>query len=93
MLAAVSLRASVFVIIFFPGAFFMYTGLVVLGLFFVLGCLPETQGLQLEDVENLFTGPLCSCGASSPNGNRHVQYIRVKGSNHLPSDNDDSDVE
>ncbi|XP_037623415.1 proton myo-inositol cotransporter-like isoform X2 [Sebastes umbrosus] len=56
------------------GAFFMYTGLVVLGLLFVQGCLPETQGLQLEDVDNLFTGPLCSCGASSPNG--QVHYIR-----------------
>uniref|UniRef100_A0A4W6G0Z0 Proton myo-inositol cotransporter n=1 Tax=Lates calcarifer TaxID=8187 RepID=A0A4W6G0Z0_LATCA len=75
------------------GAFFMYTGLVVLGLLFVQGCLPETQGLQLEDIENLFTGQLCSCGGSSPNGNRHVHYIRVKGNNYLPSDNDASDVE
>uniref|UniRef100_A0A3Q3NDQ3 Proton myo-inositol cotransporter n=1 Tax=Mastacembelus armatus TaxID=205130 RepID=A0A3Q3NDQ3_9TELE len=75
------------------GAFFMYTGLVVLALVFVQGCLPETQGLQLEDIENLFTGQLCSCGASSPGGNRHVHYIRVKGSNYLPSDNDASDVE
>ncbi|XP_041794925.1 proton myo-inositol cotransporter-like isoform X3 [Chelmon rostratus] len=58
------------------GAFFLYTGLVVLGVLFIQGCLPETQGLQLEDIENLFTGQLCSCGASSPNGNRHVQYIR-----------------
>ncbi|XP_008289622.1 proton myo-inositol cotransporter isoform X1 [Stegastes partitus] len=58
------------------GAFFMYTGLVVLALLFVLGCLPETQGLQLEEIENLFTGPLCSCGSSSPNDNRHVHYIR-----------------
>lgn len=71
----------------------MYTGLVVLGLLFVQGCLPETQGLQLEDIENLFTGQLCSCGGSSPNGNRHVHYIRVKGNNYLPSDNDASDVE
>lgn len=75
------------------GAFFMYTGLVVLGLLFVLGCLPETRGLQLEEIENLFTGPLCSCGDSSPNGNRHVHYIRVKGNNYLPSDNEGSDVE
>ncbi|XP_039990048.1 proton myo-inositol cotransporter-like isoform X8 [Xiphias gladius] len=75
------------------GAFFMYTGLVVLGLLFVQGCLPETQGLQLEDIENLFTGQLCSCGAPSPNGSRHIQYIRVKGSNYLLSDNDASDVE
>lgn len=71
----------------------MYSGLVVLALLFVLGCLPETQGLQLEDVENLFAGQLCSCGASSPSGSRHVHYIRVKGNNYLPSDNDASDVE
>ncbi|XP_058501886.1 proton myo-inositol cotransporter-like isoform X1 [Solea solea] len=58
------------------GAFFLYTGLVVLGLFFVLGCLPETRGLQLEDIENLFSGPLCSCGASAPNSNREVHYVR-----------------
>ncbi|KAK2842679.1 hypothetical protein Q5P01_012879 [Channa striata] len=67
------------------GAFFLYTGLVVLGLLFVLGCLPETQGLQLEDIENLFTGQLCSCGASSPSGNRHVHYIR-HGSEFTPAD-------
>ncbi|XP_010733777.2 proton myo-inositol cotransporter isoform X2 [Larimichthys crocea] len=57
------------------GAFFMYTGLVVLGLLFVQGCLPETQGLQLEEIENLFNRPLCSCGASS-SGHNQVQYIR-----------------
>ncbi|KAM7397155.1 hypothetical protein PAMP_020149 [Pampus punctatissimus] len=75
------------------GVFFLYMGLVVLGLLFVMSCLPETQGLQLEDIESLFTGPLCSCGASSPTGDRHVHYIRVKGSNYLPSDNEASDVE
>ncbi|XP_030588300.1 proton myo-inositol cotransporter-like isoform X2 [Archocentrus centrarchus] len=58
------------------GAFFMYTGLVVLGLLFVLGCLPETKGLQLEEIEHLFTGRLCSCGDPSPSDNRHVHYIR-----------------
>lgn len=71
----------------------MYAGLVVLGLLFVLGCLPETKGLQLEEIEHLFAGRLCSCGDPSANDNRHVQYIRVKGSNYLPSDNDASDVE
>lgn len=70
----------------------MYTGLVALGLIFVLGCLPETRGLQLEEIENLFSGPLCSCGASSPGGRRNIQYIRVKGSNYL-FDSDGSDVE
>ncbi|XP_047453374.1 proton myo-inositol cotransporter-like isoform X2 [Mugil cephalus] len=58
------------------GAFFLYTALVALGLVFVLGCLPETQGLQLEDIENLFTGRLCSCGGTSPKDNRHIHYIR-----------------
>lgn len=75
------------------GAFFLYTGLVVLGLFFVLGCLPETQGLQLEDIENLFSGPLCSCGASSRTNGRNVQYIRVKGSNYHSSESDASDLD
>ncbi|KAM4573972.1 proton myo-inositol cotransporter-like isoform 2-T2 [Odontesthes bonariensis] len=75
------------------GAFFMYTGLVVLALLFVLGCLPETQGLQLEDIENLFARQLCSCEHSAPNDNRHVHYVRVKGSNYLNSDNEASDVE
>ncbi|XP_073328930.1 proton myo-inositol cotransporter-like isoform X2 [Pagrus major] len=75
------------------GAFFMYTGLVVLALLFVQGCLPETQGLQLEEIENLFTGQLCSCGVSSPSDNSHIHYIRVKGNNRLLSDSDASDVE
>ncbi|XP_041651447.1 proton myo-inositol cotransporter-like isoform X2 [Cheilinus undulatus] len=75
------------------GAFFLYTGLVVLALLFVYGCLPETKGLQLEDIENLFMGPLCSCGTSSPHDNRNIHYIRVKGNNYLPSDNEASDVE
>lgn len=78
--------------VYLPGAFFMYTGLVVLGLLFVQGCLPETQGLQLEEIENLFNRPLCSCGASS-SGHNQVQYIRVKGSNYLLSESDASDVE
>uniref|UniRef100_UPI0037E97944 proton myo-inositol cotransporter-like n=1 Tax=Semicossyphus pulcher TaxID=241346 RepID=UPI0037E97944 len=74
------------------GVFFFYSGLVVLALVFVYGCLPETKGLPLEDIENLFTGRLCSCGSYSPNGS-HVHYVRVKGNNYLPSDNEASDVE
>ncbi|MEQ2206412.1 hypothetical protein XENOCAPTIV_029009 [Xenoophorus captivus] len=75
------------------GAFFMYAGLVVLGLLFVLCCLPETKGLQLEDIENLFTRQLCSCGDLPADDSRRVHYIRVKGSNYLHSDNETSDVE
>ncbi|XP_078112657.1 proton myo-inositol cotransporter-like isoform X3 [Sander vitreus] len=66
------------------GAFFMYTGLVVLGILFIQGCLPETRGLQLEDIDNLFTGQLCSCGASSPHDKGHVHYIR-QGSEIIPA--------
>ncbi|XP_024864866.1 solute carrier family 2 member 13b isoform X2 [Kryptolebias marmoratus] len=58
------------------GAFFMYTGLVVLGLVFVYSCLPETKGLQLEDIENLFTRQLCTCGDSAANDNRYIHYVR-----------------
>lgn len=76
-----------------PGIFFVYMGFTVLGLLFTFGCLPETQGLQLEDIENLFTGPLCSCGTSSDLTNQNIQYIRVKGNNYLPSDNDTSDID
>ncbi|XP_069570589.1 solute carrier family 2 member 13b [Brachyistius frenatus] len=75
------------------GAFFMYAGLVLLGLLFVLGCLPETRGLQLEDMENLFTGQLCHCGGSSPGDSSHAHYTRVKGNNFLPSDDEVSDIE
>ncbi|XP_038125267.1 proton myo-inositol cotransporter-like isoform X2 [Cyprinodon tularosa] len=75
------------------GAFFLYAGLTVLGLLFIFSCLPETKGLQLEDIENLFTRQLCSCGDLPTNTSRHVQYIRVKGNNYLQSDDEASDVE
>ncbi|CAB1322772.1 unnamed protein product [Coregonus sp. 'balchen'] len=76
------------------GAFFLYSGLTVLGLLFVLGCLPETQGRRLEEMEALFSGSLCSCGASDGDGDgsRNILYNSVKGSDIL-SDNDASDME
>ncbi|XP_061140145.1 proton myo-inositol cotransporter-like isoform X1 [Syngnathus typhle] len=63
-------------LITYQGIFFVYMGFTVLGLVFTFGCLPETQGLQLEDIENLFTGPLCSCGTSPNLSNQNIQYIR-----------------
>nr|XP_057932662.1 proton myo-inositol cotransporter-like isoform X3 [Doryrhamphus excisus] len=60
----------------YQGIFFLYTGFTVLGLLFLYCCLRETQGLQLEDIENLFMGPLCSCGTSSNLNNQNIQYIR-----------------
>lgn len=76
-----------------PGAFFLYSSLALLGFFFCYGCLPETKGRRLEEIEALFENRLCSCGASDSDEGRQVEYIRVKGSNYHLSDNDASDVD
>uniref|UniRef100_A0A8P4KT44 Solute carrier family 2 member 13 n=1 Tax=Dicentrarchus labrax TaxID=13489 RepID=A0A8P4KT44_DICLA len=75
------------------GAFFLYSSMALLGFFFVYGCLPETKGRRLEEIEALFENQLCSCGASDSDEGRQVEYIRVKGSNYHLSDNDASDVD
>ncbi|XP_062863013.1 proton myo-inositol cotransporter-like [Trichomycterus rosablanca] len=75
------------------GAFFLYSSLALLGSFFIYGCLPETKGRRLEEIESLFESRLCSCGASDSDEGRQVEYIRVKGSNYHLSDNDGSDVD
>ncbi|XP_056595573.1 solute carrier family 2 member 13b isoform X3 [Triplophysa dalaica] len=56
------------------GAFFLYSGLALLGFVFVVGCLPETKGLRLEEIESLFAKRLCTCGAES----QDVHYIRPR---------------
>uniref|UniRef100_A0A8C1Z9V4 Proton myo-inositol cotransporter n=1 Tax=Cyprinus carpio TaxID=7962 RepID=A0A8C1Z9V4_CYPCA len=71
------------------GAFFLYSGLALLGFVFVVGCLPETKGLRLEEIESLFGRQLCSCGAG---GSQSVQYTRVNGGNYR-SDEDVTDDE
>ncbi|KAE8616176.1 hypothetical protein XENTR_v10008737 [Xenopus tropicalis] len=75
------------------GAFFLYAGLACVGLIFIYGCLPETKGKKLEEIESLFESRLCTCGASDSDEGRYIEYIRVKGSNYHLSDNDASDVE
>ncbi|XP_010899068.1 proton myo-inositol cotransporter [Esox lucius] len=75
------------------GAFFLYSSMALLGFFFIYGCLPETKGRRLEEIECLFDTQLCSCGATDSDEGRQVEYIRVKGSNYHLSDNDASDVE
>lgn len=75
------------------GAFFLYASLAALGLAFVYGCLPETKGKKLEEIESLFDSRLCTCGAADSDEGRYIEYIRVKGSNYHLSDNDASDVE
>ncbi|KAK7130269.1 hypothetical protein R3I93_019793 [Phoxinus phoxinus] len=75
------------------GVFFLYSSLALSGFFFIYGCLPETKGRRLEEIESLFYNRLCSCGISDSDEDRQVEYIRVKGSNYHLSDNDASDVE
>uniref|UniRef100_A0A3P8VYZ0 Proton myo-inositol cotransporter n=1 Tax=Cynoglossus semilaevis TaxID=244447 RepID=A0A3P8VYZ0_CYNSE len=75
------------------GAFFLYSSLALLGFIFIYGCLPETKGRRLEEIEALFENQLCSCGASDSDEGRQIEYIRVKGSNYHLSDNDASDVD
>ncbi|XP_062438467.1 proton myo-inositol cotransporter [Rhea pennata] len=75
------------------GAFFLYAGFAGLGLVFIYGCLPETKGKKLEEIESLFENRLCTCGMSDSDEGRYIEYIRVKGSNYHLSDNDASDVE
>ncbi|KAH0500146.1 Proton myo-inositol cotransporter [Microtus ochrogaster] len=82
-----------YLIFFAPGAFFLYAGFAAVGLLFVYGCLPETKGKKLEEIESLFDNRLCPCGASDSDEGRYIEYIRVKGSNYHLSDNDASDVE
>ncbi|XP_070347562.1 uncharacterized protein [Equus asinus] len=75
------------------GAFFLYAGFAAVGLLFIYGCLPETKGKKLEEIESLFDNRLCTCGASDSDEGKYIEYIRVKGSNYHLSDNDASDVE
>ncbi|XP_070351526.1 uncharacterized protein [Equus asinus] len=75
------------------GAFFLYAGFAAVGLLFIYGCLPETKGKKLEEIESLFDNRLCTCGASDSDEGRYIEYIWVKGSNYHLSDNDASDVE
>ncbi|XP_075783516.1 proton myo-inositol cotransporter isoform X2 [Pelodiscus sinensis] len=75
------------------GAFFLYAGFAGMGLIFIYGCLPETKGKKLEEIESLFETRLCTCGISDSDEGRYIEYIRVKGSNYHLSDNDASDVE
>ncbi|XP_071589998.1 proton myo-inositol cotransporter isoform X2 [Heliangelus exortis] len=75
------------------GAFFLYAGFAGLGLVFIYGCLPETKGKKLEEIESLFESRLCTCGMADSDEGRYIEYIRVKGSNYHLSDNDASDVE
>lgn len=68
------------------GAFFLYAALVAVALVFVVVSLPETRGLRLEDMELLFSAPLCS--ASSSPSRAEVQYTRVNGPDRSQSESE-----
>ena len=40
-------------------------GIVTIGLVFMIITVPETKGKKLEEVEELFSRPICSCGGKS----------------------------
>ena len=48
----------------FQGAFYLYTGITVIGFFIFSWILPETKGKGLEEVEQLFNEPNVCCGNS-----------------------------
>ncbi|XP_077791925.1 proton myo-inositol cotransporter isoform X2 [Podarcis muralis] len=52
------------------GAFFLYAGFAFVGLIFLYGCLPETKGKKLEEIECLFENSLCTCGISDSDDGR-----------------------
>ena len=45
----------------FPGTYWLFVGIVLVGLVFMFLTVPETRGKKLEEVEELFSRPLCSC--------------------------------
>ncbi|KAJ8006892.1 hypothetical protein DPEC_G00111930 [Dallia pectoralis] len=54
------------------GAFFLYSSMALLGFFFIYGCLPETKGRRLEEIECLFDTQLCSCGVTDSDEGRQT---------------------
>nr|XP_060634380.1 proton myo-inositol cotransporter isoform X2 [Anolis sagrei ordinatus] len=69
------------------GAFFLYAGFAFVGLIFLYGCLPETKGKKLEEIESLFEKSLCTCGITDSDdgsgfcfhmGDFHQLPLRVK---------------
>ncbi|RUS90675.1 hypothetical protein EGW08_001575 [Elysia chlorotica] len=64
------------------GTYWMFVGIAALGLIFIATCVPETKGQKLEEVEELFRGPLCRCCGTQtgPGGAKHTRYRAVSPS-------------
>ncbi|XP_045166344.1 proton myo-inositol cotransporter-like isoform X2 [Mercenaria mercenaria] len=57
------------------GTYWLFVGIVVIALVFMAVTLPETRGTKLEEVETLFSQPLCSCSKPSPS--HHAEQTQV----------------
>lgn len=47
------------------GTYWLFVGIVTIGLVFMIITVPETKGKKLEEVEELFSRPICSCGGKN----------------------------
>ena len=56
--------ARYYIYLSFVGAYWIFSGVVVVGMIFLFFTLPETKDKQLEEVETLFETPWCVCGKS-----------------------------
>ncbi|XP_072179176.1 proton myo-inositol cotransporter-like [Diadema setosum] len=45
------------------GTFFLYFCICIVGIIFIFVLLPETKGTNLENVQELFEQPICSCSS------------------------------
>ena len=70
-----------FLYIYIAGTFWLYAGLAILGLLFLVFFLPETKGKSLEEVEGLFAKPWCGNGAPVSYTEKSVQYVHIRGLN------------
>ena len=61
----------------FAGAYYLYTGVAVVGLAFFWWVLPETRGRKLEEVEELFAAPWLSAQRPSAAPLPPAEYERL----------------
>uniref|UniRef100_A0A8C4REI9 Proton myo-inositol cotransporter n=1 Tax=Erpetoichthys calabaricus TaxID=27687 RepID=A0A8C4REI9_ERPCA len=62
------------------GAFFLYSGLAALGFLFIYGCLPETKGRRLEEIESLFENQLYQLNKPNSDLKNAIRLQFSKGS-------------
>ena len=60
------------------GTYWLFVGIATLGFLFFFCLLPETKGKSLEDVEELFSKPWCSCCSkrNSVSANKTTSWLQ-----------------